>query len=34
MCSWNVDTIQNSTVSDNILLFIDNLYLDDPYNFT
>ena len=44
MCPWKVDAIQksgllklfidskNSTVSDSIWLFVEELYLDDPYN--
>ena len=44
MCLWEVYTIQksgfskrfvdskNSIVSDNILLLVEKLYLDDPYN--
>ena len=44
MCTWKVDAIQksglskcfadskNSTVSDRILLFVEKLYLDDPFN--
>ena len=44
MCPWKVDAIQksgfskrfvdsnNSTIKDSILLFVEDLYLDDPYN--
>ena len=44
MCPWKVDAIQksvlskrfldskNSIVSDSILLFVEKLHLDDPYN--
>ena len=44
MFPWAIDAIQksglskrfvdskNSTVNDNILLFVEKLYLDDPYN--
>ena len=44
MCLWKVDAIQksgfskrfvdsnNSTIKDSILLFVEDLYLDDPYN--
>ena len=44
MCAWKVEAIKksglskrfvdskNSTVSDSILLFVEKLYLDNPYN--
>ena len=44
MCPWKVDAIpksglskrfvdsKNSTVSDSVLLFVEKLYLDYPYN--